>query len=464
MRSTFFGVELARLALWSNQRAMDVTGHNVANANTEGYSRQVVSFATAPPHTAPAALAGQVGSGVLVRSIDRVHSAFLDRQTWSVTSKHEFWGARRQVLRQVEGAVNEPSDAGIRAALDRWWDAWAMLATEPQEPAARTTVLERTETLINVFREVDRRLGAIEDELDDRLGMQVERVNGLAQQIASLNERVIRAESGGQEANDLRDRRARLVTTLSRYVDLRAQETPAGGLRVSVGGVDLVKERGVRLLEVGTVSGQAAVRWAAEGMQADVTGGRVGAVLQLLNQDVASRRADLLDMAQRLSDAVNPIHENGFGLDGSTGNVFFDVPAGGLSTLDQWRVNPALVGNPDALAASQTGAPGDGANAQAVADVGGQALFGTATLGEHFRAWVADLGVAVEEARQSERTQGLLLEQVSAEREQVAGVSLDEEMVNMQRYQRAYDAAARVLTSADEMLEVLINRTGVVGR
>lgn len=474
MPGTFFGLEIAKLALWANQRGMDVTSHNIANANTPGYTRQRALLRQATPLDVPGSgtLTGQLGSGVVVARVAALRSAFLDRQVWSGTSELSRWTAHRQTLERIEVIINEPTDQGIRGALDRWWEAWEVLAADPESMAARVSVLERSETLIATFQDVDRRLAGLQEDLEAELHQRVEHVNALAERIHQLNLKILAAEASGQAANDLRDQRALALEELAGHLDMTVVETERGMLRVILNGVDLVGEHGVRALSldsaVDPVTGdvQWNLVWEGSGQAVPVRTGGIGGILEMMNQEVAGYRNDLLAMARALVQAVNGQHAAGAGLDGQQG-AFFSL--GPNDRMDQWTL---LIDDPRAVAAApaspvpgQPPAPGDGSNARALATLRYQALPGLgATLDDSYRSWVARLGVASAEAQRREEHQHLLMTQVLNQRDQVSGVSLDEEMAAMLAYQHAYQAAARMVTTVDQMLDTLINRTGVVGR
>ncbi|HEX6989795.1 MAG TPA: flagellar hook-associated protein FlgK [Bacillota bacterium] len=483
MPGSFFGLEIAKLALWANQRAMDVTAHNIANANSPGYSRQRAHLRPAAPLSIPVSgtLTGQMGSGVVVARILSTRSAFLDRQIWSGTAEQQRWAAHRQALERIEAIINEPTENGIRGALDRWWEALAVLAANPESMAARTSVLERSKTLITTFQDVDRRLRALEDDLKAELSHRVDQVNALARRIDELNKRIIAVEASGQAANDLRDQRALAVEELAGHVGVGITESDRGVLRVTLDGVDLVGEHGYRTLEVGTdpVTGEPAVLWTGLGKSAAAGSGAIGGILELIQSTgpVPRYRAELLDFARTLATEVNRFHRADtsgtpvrytYTLDGAAGGDFFNVP---VTTLDEWslaitdprEIAAGVVIDPPTLPPASL-PPGDGSNAQAINDLKFAPLVGGATLDDAYRSWVSRLGVATAESARRAEHQELLLTQVSNQRQQLAGVSLDEEMAAMLQYQHAYNAAARVITAVDQMLETLIHRTGIAGR
>lgn len=470
MRSTFFGIETARRALWAHLRAMDVATHNVANADTPGYSRQVAILKPTNPHapSAPSAVvAGQVGTGVWVQSIQNQRVAFLDKQVGVALGQLEGWSTRRRVYEQLEVMLQEPSDNGLRSAIDRWFESLAILAANPESVEARTLVLERAQTLVVTVQSMDSQMQAIQAEMADTLRHQVANLNELARRVDALNRRIVAAEANGSRANDLRDERANLIEAISRLANVSVHETATGLMRVSIGGVDLVGEGGARSIQVKLdADGKYYLEWDRPPMPVRLASGGLHENLNLLNTVLPGYRHDLLQMAQVLSKEVNDVHEDGYDLNGDAGTAFFVGLNGDANDkLSAWRVNPALLADPKLLAASsEQGTPGNGDNAQALVNLKYKDLFGGATLDGHYRAWVAAIGAASQEAQQMERTQELLLSQLESHRQQAAGVSLDEELANIMMYRQAYNAAARVLTVADEMLSVLINGTGLVGR
>lgn len=479
MRSTFFGIEVAKLALWAGQRGMDVTAHNVANADTPGYARQSVRQSAGAPINAPlfgGSAAGQIGSGVIVRSIESSRDAFVDRQVWSSHSEMAYWTLRRQTMDRVEVLLNEPGDHGLGGAMDRWWDALAVLVANPESMEARMQVLARANTMVETFQDLDRHLAALADDLRADVQHRVTAVNMLAERIAALNDRIVRAESGGQRANDLRDQRALLVEQLSSHVSVTTTETARGVLRVSIGGTDLVGEHGVRQLGVGVDAGEVTVEWVDSQRAVAFTGGAVRAALELLGDGpgtIGQMRTDLFAMAQTLSDEVNALHQNGYTYKGETDKQFF---AFNDASLAGWRVD---ITEPEDIAAAGSRivvdpgdpptylpVPGDGEVARAISQLKHKRMFADEnfTLDDFYRSWVAGIGIAAQEAQRMEDNQALLVAQITNHREQLTGVSLDEELANLLQYERAYQAAARIMTAADEMLATLIHNTGVVGR
>lgn len=477
MRNSFFGLEVARLALWAQQRALDVTGHNVSNANTEGYSRQVAHLQTTDPYTVTAAghtRAGQVGTGVMVADISRIRDAFLDRQARHVATDLQYWDHHYKILTEVESIFQEPAGEGLRAAFDEWWDGLLQLANHPESHGVRQAVVQRGLSLVAVFQNIDTNLVAIQENLAFTLRESINRANVLAEQVATLNETIIKMEGSGQRANDLQDKRDLLLAELAEIIPISVTPARDGSVNVHVGGRLLVAGDRANVIHVADAGGAGAppvLAWGPEGSDgpvdlADLAGGRVGSILELMNADdgiIAGYRQTLLDMAVAFTEAINDIHQAVDPGDPLPEPLFSFLDPGSPS-LATWFFNPDLVDDPAGILAGYSDAPGDGSRAAAMAALRHEPLIGDATLADTYNGIIGDVGVRTQVAERQGHNAQLLLIQVRDQQAAVAGVSLDEEMTNMLRFEHAYAAASRLVTALDEMLDLLINRTGLVGR
>lgn len=492
MGLSFLGLEIARRALLASRQAMDVVGHNVANANTPGYSRQRVDLRTTPPFPEVTSLdyrqVGQLGTGVEVAAVNRLRDLFLDRQYRDQASAAGRWGTREQVLSEVEAIFNEPSAISLRAALDRFWNSWAELANNPESLAARQVVLQQGVALVEAFQNVDRQLKALGDNLNAGVETKVSEINVLAERLASLNAQIGAAAGAGLAPNDLLDQRDLALDQLARLVPISVVYGADGRVRVTVDGTPLVEEGQANPLAVAADPGNAnqwAVRWRDFNTSLTVSGGELGAYLELRDATVASYRAQVADLAWSIANAVNSVHAAGFDLNGNKvsgpppkdwQNFFIDPTAGGLPpglpstrsqfVLERLAVNPALQADVRRLAASTSGAPGDGSNALAAAALRRQtrADLGNTAPDDFYRATVGRLGTEAAEAKRLKDSQAVLVQQIDNQRQNVSGVNLDEEMVDMIRYQHAFNAAARLVNVMDDMLDTVINRMGLAGR
>lgn len=441
---SFNGLNTALRGLLAQQRALDVTSHNIANAQTPGFSRQEAVLTAAPALNVPSGstiqgLGAQLGQGVDVATYRRLRDDFLDAQWRGQNMSLGAQDATAQRLGQVEAVLREPSDAGLGKILDKFWSAWQDLAANPESGPAKAAVFGRAQTLVTAFGRLDADLGTIAadatTEVAEALSPQGP-VAKAATELATLNDAIRNATQAGIAPNDLLDRRDLLLDDLSTYGQLSV--TPdtrpgnAGMVIVGFGGA------GTPLVDATTPKVPT---------PADLTGtsGRLGALQTLSTTTVPGYRAALDRLADTLATTVNAAHPSA---------VFAGATAATLQ----------LVAAPGSIAAG-TGAPGDNTVASRIAALRTTAapLLAGQSLMQAYAGVVSTIGADVANAEAAQQTQGAVVSSLSERRQSVAGVSLDEEMTNMVRYQRGYQAAARALTTMDEALDTLINRTGRVG-
>lgn len=227
MRSTFHGLETMKRAIYAQQYGIYTTGHNIANANTEGYTRQRVNMGTMTPldpiGVNRSAMAGQLGTGVIVRDVVRLREAFLDSQFRHEHQRVGDWEVRLDTLEKLEAIVNEPSENGLGAALDEFWTAWDELAANPGEHTTRTLVIQKMQALVEAFNAKGRQLSDLKRDLEENLDIKFNEANELLKHIRDLNEQINKVEASGDNANDLRDRRDLAVDQLSRLLDIRVE-------------------------------------------------------------------------------------------------------------------------------------------------------------------------------------------------------------------------------------------------
>ncbi|MEW6106969.1 MAG: flagellar hook-associated protein FlgK [Bacillota bacterium] len=484
MRSTFLALETARRALVAHQRALEVIGHNIANAGTPGYVRREPILAATPGYVVETGAGfkrpGTVGTGVEIVRIKRVFDGFVESRIRQAGVTLGLWEGRNDALSQVEAVFGEPSDAGLADALSKFFAAWDELAKRPESIAVRTALVEEAKTLASYFNQVLRGLRELARDLDDGIATRVDEINSLAREIAAQNKEIVRIAAIGNDPADLKDKRDVAIARLSRLVNISAFETRDGSVVIQVGSRELVRGDSVNelrfesgtlpgeLLDLGVNEQESRVVWANDGNSADISGGEVGGLLQVRNGDLAGYYKDIEALVTTLAGEVNQLHQGGYGIDEppTTGIDFFTYDAG-RRTL---TVNPAL--DPDAggdvakVAASKTGEVGDGAVALAIAGLKDALTMGggKVSFGGFYQQVIADIGTNARQAAHMVQVHEATLHQYTNNKDSISGVAIDEEMVNLMRYQRAYEAAARLTTAIDEMLDTLINGTGLVGR
>lgn len=437
MTSAFFGLQTSLRGLLAQQQAIDVTGHNIANANTAGYSRQEAVLEPTAPYLIPAnsinnGHGAQLGSGVDVAAIRRVRDQFLDLQYRAQQMNLGDATARTTSLDQAEMAFNEPGDDGIQAQLSRFWDAWSAVANAPEDAGARAALVTNAQTLTSTFRAVSDQLSTVaqqaQDEYDSITGPNGDVAN-MAVQLAGLNRAIGDAVFRGQQPNDLMDQRDALIDRLSQLAQVSVTDTGDSRYRVDFGGVTLV--------DPSTPTGY---NWP---QTLTAPGGKLGALLDLASPTgpALTYQSQLDAVANSLVTSVNALH---------TSTPFFDPTGTTAATIN-------VVATTATVQTGSSGASGANDVAQAIANLRG------GTTDQLYQALVAKVGTESQAAVRAQATAQSLSDAVDNRRQSVAGVSLDEEMMNLMRFQRGYQASARTMTTMDEMLDTLVNRTGKVG-
>ncbi len=465
MYGLFAGLEIGKRSLLSSQLAMTTIGHNMANVNTPGFSRQRVSVVSAYPAETPW---GNAGAGVDIAGIEHIRDLFLTDQYRNENGSKGNWEYLNKTLTQIEGYFNEPQDNSLGNSLDQFWEAWESLANTPESYASRLSLIESTNSLINGFSQLDKQFSDLRQNVDSDIKNSVYNLNQLGAQIADINKQIAYQELGSQKANDLRDQRDLMIDELSQYADVRVIERSNGSAAILIGAMAFVD--GGDYLEIGTnvVSGDnmttTEIIWANTDVPIKFSNGQIKAMLETRDSAIPYYQAQLDELARGVVENVNSIHRAGYGLDGETDRDFFNSE---FTDAGHMALDVSILTSTDNIAVSLSGGPGDGSNALAVAQILSQTRVmdgGTSTIREFYSGMVGRLGIETSQASNYNDNYELLLQQIENQRQSVQGVSLDEEMTNLVKFQNAYNAAARVITVMDEALDTLINGTGVVGR
>jgi flagellar hook-associated protein 1 FlgK len=451
-------------ALYAQRRGLDVTGHNIANANTEGYSRQRVDLVAngGPMAAAIYSRWNGVGQGVDVAGVERLRDAFLELRS---AQEHGVLGelsTSQQLLARIELSFGEPSDLGLAAQFNDYYASWGDVANNPTDMAARRALLESAQTLTSNIRNAAQTMDTLRSDLVGQATAQLDAVNNAAASIADLNKNILDNTNAGLSPVDLMDQRDLLVAKLSEMVGVSVKSVEGGVVDVFVGGTAIVRGATAESLTLTDTAGpprMAGITWAKDGYPATVSGGSISALINGANYTIDGDNgylAKLDAMAVSLRDTVNNVHVGGKDLYENAGVDFFT----GNGALDI-QVSADLLADPRLLAASSAGGGyADNTNALALSALAGDAD-GPDQL---YRAMIVELGVEAQAVNRRVGIQTAVTAQVDDARDAQAGVNLDEEMTNMLSYQRAYEAAARFMTAIDQMLDTLVNSTGLVGR
>ena len=469
-------LETARRALLAQQFGISVTGHNIANANTTGYSRQRANLvATDPARTNY----GMLGTGVTVASVSRMRNTFVEQQIRTSNGSYEAASAEYNILGQVESIFNEPSDSAMSGVLNDFFAAWGELATDPGSSVTRNALQLQAQSMVDNFHRLYSDASTLRTSLRDELSAKVDRINTLSAEISDLNVDIVAAEAGGFSAADMRDLRGAKIEEMSQLANVTVHEDEMGASLISVGG-SMIVGRGTHLnLKVvagtaATVSGttfdQLSIVSDYGDTKVNLTGGEAGGLLKSYNTSIPETLGRLNQLAGAIISGVNALHSAGYGRQSPpmTGvNFFMGTDASSIAIdLTDPALAPGSSPSIDNIAASGSAtATGDNSVALAIAAAidkrpltsGGTTLLGGLSISEYYNQTVTNIGSGINGANTVMQSQGLVISNLTEQQDAVSGVSLDEEMTDMIKFQRAFEAAARVISTVDEMYTTLIS-------
>jgi flagellar hook-associated protein 1 FlgK len=468
--STFSALNTASLALYAQQRAIDVTGQNIANVNTDGYSRQRVDMQSIGGSTVPViwSLSSQVGQGVDADQVTRIRDAFLEARAQTEHGRTANLTVQNDTLSQIEQSFQEPGVTGIQSMLTNVSAGWSDIHNNPTDPGARSQLLQRTQTLVAGMHTVAASLDGQWTNTRDALNTLMTDVNATATQVADLNQAIKRATESKMPTNELQDKRDVLILHLADTVGATSVKQSDGTLSVSVGGTTLVAGNSALTLKL---TGAASSATALSNPSVVVTspggtpvslGGTAQGQLNALTSVIPRYQGQLDVIAQQLAAQSNAGHTAGWDLYGQPGKPMFDDGSGTIpvtvSAISAANIT-LQISDPSALAAaavSPTAAggvtSGDGGNADSMF----QLRLLTNGVDASYRKMIVATGVEAATASGNLATQSVVSSNVDSARDSVSGVSTDEEMTNMLQFQHGYQAAGKLVETINSMLDDLM--------
>ncbi len=443
-----------------NRKGIEVTGNNVANVNTEGYSKQTLEVSSTPALE----YSGQmIGSGATVSGISRETNTFVSKQLTGKSAEYGEENAKSIVLAEIEQIV-DIEEGGISTAIDEFFDAWQELSNDPSATLERRQVMQVGENLAADFQALVSDLNTVAESINTDLEGKITTLNRQLQEIADLNVQIVSAESTGISANALRDQRDLLLQDVSAVAGVTYYEESNGMVSVQLaGGQPLVTADTVSTLATEWDAGilNITLTSGASTMQLDAGdfGGEVGGLLEIRDEYIPELIEQLDILAYNLATAVNGVHTGGVDQDGNTGGDFFTFSGSGANPWNgaASTLTMALTGT-SAVAAGLSAEPGDNENTLNMVQLQNAALIdGSSTLNEYFAAIAADVGLTVSRNSAALESAEDTLTQLQNMRDSISGVSTDEEMLLLVQYQAGYEAAARYLTAVDELLDTLMS-------
>lgn len=477
MSGLFGTLNNATKGLLVQQSALQTTSHNISNANTEGYSRQKVTMVADNPYTLGGI--GQLGTGVRIASIDRIVDPYVNNQLRNENSSLEMYSQKSDVLGQLEGIFNEPSTTGLNNNLSKVFASWTYLGSNPELATAKTMVAQNSETFTDTLHHMSNQIDNLHKGTVQDIEKNVLDFNSKVTQLDSLNKQIFNMTSQGQAPNDLLDQQDKILSELSGIAGVEATYDKFNRVSVSVGGQPVLTEDKINNLTVdtaATTAGQLKVNDTTIEIKSGTIKGSQEALVEI---DV--KKQDLNELAYTFATAVNKVHS-----DGGKGTDFFDLS----ETVDgnyaaSIQVNKEILNDVSKINAGkniETVVGGDGTRAQAIASLQNTKLgypvdpsgieydpdtmtiknqVGGSTVAGAYNDSVTQMGIVKQQSDNMVDSQGSLVSLLEARRDSVSGVSINEEVTNTITYQSAFEANSRIISVVSEMLDTLINRTGV---
>lgn len=468
--STSMGI--GQRAMMNSQSALHTISHNIANKNTEGYSRQQTETFTNFPYGTGKT---RIGTGARNASIQRVNNPYLERQLANEKSQLGYLQGRASGLGQLEQVYNEQANEGLNISMAKFFNSFRELSTNPENMAKRIAVKESADLLTRDFNRVSEQLKDVRKDSNSSIAITVHDINSITQEIASLNGQVQKVEIGGGFANDERDRRDLLVKKLGELTDIKWAEGDDRTITVSLGGNNAILITGTeaRTLEAvptpehgKKVAGDFDIiyhqhEYAEPLVITDlIKGGKLGGLIEVRDGEVQEFQNNIDMMAYEIANRVNDMHGQGYSAYNQTGISFFNTVDSMYGAAENIKLSGTIIGDVGHIATGMDpNSPGDNRIANMIGELQyTQSLKdGTISIDEYYNGMIAELGLRTEKANHLAENQDGIVRQLENFRESYSGVNVDEEVASMIEWQKQFDASARIIRTADEMLDTVLN-------
>ena len=463
-------IEIGRRALQAQQTALQVTSHNIANANTPGFSQRTVELENV------AGVPGGVGGGVHAASVTRERDQFLDSQMRVELQVLGRWEAMERALSGIEGIFNEPAGAGsseagtvfnepsglgLSGSLSRFWNAWQDLANVPESGAARAAVRQEGDFMVTTLNQLDAQLANLRGSLDQEVVAQVDEINAILDSLAAINGEIPRSGYDGGTGGDLLDQRDRLLEDLSERVDISVLEKDNGQITVLLSGHSLVQQNQAVHLDSRTINqndlATSTIFFSDDGSLAPIREGALRGLIESRDLTIPDFQSRLDTVAATMVEGVNGLHRGGTGSTGTSGVDFFD---NAKLTASNISLDGRIIADLNNISASGDGNAGDNGVALGIAALRNDdslAALGGDTIEGFYFTLIGEVGARSKEAQTMAGNHRLFSSQIENRRQSVQGVSLNDEASKLVLFQRAYQAAARTVSIIDDLMEVTIN-------
>ena len=464
-------MDMGKRSLMNSQTALQTVGHNIASKSVEGYSRQRVDQVTNLPIGDGKM---RIGMGARAAAVNRVNNPYLERQIGVEESHLGFLTGKQDAMTRVESIYNEQVNKGLNQYMSEFFNAFRELSNNPESLATRSLVKETADYVTKDFKRINAQLTGVQSDLDQQIKTHVNEINAFSTEIASLNEKIQTVELTGASANDERDRRDLLVKKLGDKVNIRWAQGEDGTVTVSAGnnallvaGYDAKQlfvqatpesgNKGEGNFDVMYKSSEYATPFK---VTEQLHGGSIGGLLEVRDTIINDLKDGVDEMAYSLADEINDVHSKGFNSYNQTGVDFFEQPLEVKHAAQHMKLNGDILKDAARIATGEIpGASGDNRIANKIAGLQYEKILsdGNASVDEYYNTMVGKVGVISKKTSNAHDSQEGIVKQLANIRESISGVSLDEETTKMIEFQKAFDASARIVKTADEMMDTVLN-------
>ncbi len=433
------------------QKVLGVTSNNIANANNEDYTRQRVVLSAEAPQTFGNI---QIGMGVKLETIQRMKNQTLDNQIIKSQSSLKFSEKQSKIVSQVESLFSEPSDLGLSNLLNAFYNSFEKLSASPTSVPLRTNVIQSAQNLSVKAQSIYEGLDEMKLDLAKESENTVTEINNYLTQINTLNKQIYESSIMGNSANDLLDKRDRALEDLSGLVNISVVNDENNVANVSIGGVYAVGRLSKIELESIHENGKLQLKTLDGATTLSINGGELYSIYKSFNQDLKSYQSQLDSVLGNLYTEVNNLHSTGYSLT--------DPPETGINFFSKYenghlQINKDLLSDVNLIAASSDGTTGDNQIAKAIANIQSKKMSNGLTISDSYSNLVSTIGYEKVLQDQNAESFDLVISQLQEQKSNYSGVSLDEELTDVLKFQKSYNATAKIISIADEMLQTLIN-------
>ncbi len=442
--------DISRRSMETYQRSMDVASNNIANAGNPDYRRQRAIISTEQTQQ----FAGITwGTGVKLDDIERIRSSLTETQITSNNQKYAFNERSSVLLGQVEDVFSEPSDLGISNLIGKFFSSWSELSANPTSSALRSNVVYSAQNLSTKVEDINESFQIIKTSIYNEFNDKVREVNNTLSKIQSINRQVSEAKAIGYNANDLMDKRDLLVDDLSKLVNISVSYQSDETVSISIGGVFAVDKGSYTEFETSTTVAGISMASVNGGKEVSLTGGEISALTDVFSNKIPDYQAKLDVVITQLMTSINDIHSSGYNID--------DPPATGFNFFESYengklKISDSILNDYNKIAVSSDGTSGNGDIAIQLFEIGDEDVLNGSRLIDVYSTLISIVGSQKQNVDQLAEAGSLVLQQLNNQKDSYSAVSVDEEMLNVITAQKAYEASAKLIRMADEMLDTLM--------